>query len=233
MTGVLSVEVAGEELVLDADRAAYWRARRTLLVTDVHFGKAHVLRRAGVALPRGSTTADLARLDALIARHSPERVVVLGDVVHGTTDEEAQWLSRVREWRAKHPALHLSVVRGNHDRHYDPTLLGFAVTGTLLEPPFAFAHYAKPIRGAYVLAGHIHPGVELSSYGDRVRLPVFWFGRDVGVLPAFGRLTGLYMIEPEADDKLVAVARDTLLPLNAKAYAPRPEPRGFRRFRAE
>jgi len=33
-------DVAGERLVLLAERAAYWERARTLLVADPHFGKA-------------------------------------------------------------------------------------------------------------------------------------------------------------------------------------------------
>lgn len=219
MSGTLSCACAGEALVLDAERAAYWPARRTLLVTDVHFGKAHVLRRAGVALPRGSTTADLARLDRLIERHRPLRLVVLGDVVHGSAADTAEWLARVRGWSARHAAIERLVVRGNHDRHYDPTRLGFTVTGTLHEGPFAFAHHPAPLRDRYVLAGHLHPGIELVDHGGKMRLPVFWLGREVGVLPAFGRLTGLAVVAPEPDDRVVAIARDQLVPIDARALA--------------
>jgi DNA ligase-associated metallophosphoesterase len=230
---VAPIEIAGEAMLLDAGRALVWPRMRTVIVADVHFGKAHVLRRAGVALPRGSTSGDLARLDALVEKHRPERLLVLGDVVHGPAVAEAEWLSRVREWRAKHAALDVTVVRGNHDRHYDPAQLGFAVTGTLVEGPFVFAHDPKRVPGHYVLAGHVHPGVVLTDGGERIRLPVFWLQRDVGVLPAFGVLTGIFAVEPEAEDRLIACARDALVPLNPRAFVVergKPDRRQRKRF---
>jgi DNA ligase-associated metallophosphoesterase len=214
------IEVAGERLVLDAARVVYWPRARTLLVADVHFGKAQVFRRAGIPIPQGSTSSDLARLDAAIARHDVARVLVLGDLVHGAARADDLWLARVRAWRAAHAAVEMRVVPGNHDRHFDPRETGFDITrGVLVERPFAFAHHPAACPDAYVLAGHLHPGLELRELGARARLPVFWFGRDVGVLPAFGRMTGLAMVEPDAGDRIVAVVDTELLPLRAAAFA--------------
>ena len=57
--------------------------------------------------------------------------------------------------------------------------------------PFALVHEPKPVRGGYALAGHIHPAVRLSGgAGESLRLPCFWFGPRVGVLPSFGAFTG-------------------------------------------
>jgi len=53
--------------------------------------------------------------------------------------------------------------------------------------------------------------------GARARLPVFWLRCELGVLPAFGRMTGLAMIDPVAADRIVAVVGDELLALRAAA----------------
>lgn len=212
--------VAGEPLVLDAARAIHWPRARTLLIADVHFGKAQVFRRAGIPIPQGSTSGDLARLDALIARHAPARLVVLGDLVHGPGRVDDAWATRVRAWRERHASIEMLVVAGNHDRHFDARDAGFALAGALLdEPPFALAHAPRAIAGRYVLSGHLHPGIELREGGVRERLPVFWFGANVGVLPAFGAMTGLAMITPTRHDALYAIAGDGIVPLPARAFA--------------
>ena len=44
---------------------------------------------------------------------------------------------------------------------------------------FALCHHPRPRRGAYVLAGHLHPCVSLGGRGfDQLRLPCFWLGDD-------------------------------------------------------
>jgi DNA ligase-associated metallophosphoesterase len=215
--GALELVLAGEPVRLDPDRALYWPARATLLVADVHFGKAQVLREGGIPLPRGSTGADLARLDALVARHAARRLLVLGDLVHGRTAPDAPWIGRVARWRAQRPGLDCVVVRGNHDRHFDPSRLGFEVVeGALREGPFVFAHEpAADIRG-YVLSGHLHPGIVLRErHAPRVRLPAFWFGAAVGVLPAFGRLTGLMPVDAAPADRVFAIAPGMVVPIAA------------------
>ena len=51
---------------------------------------------------------------------------------------------------------------------------------------------AYPTDSAYALGGHLHPGVAVQGRAlQRLRLPAFWFGPSVGVLPAFGEFTGL------------------------------------------
>ena len=65
--GALDIDVAGESLRLLPDRALLWPRARTLVIADLHLGKAQHFRRAGIALPRGGTGHDLARLDRLLA----------------------------------------------------------------------------------------------------------------------------------------------------------------------
>jgi metallophosphoesterase superfamily enzyme len=70
-----------------------------------------------------------------------------------------------------------------------------------MEGPFALAHHPVREASAYVLAGHLHPCAVLAGKArQRERLPCFWFGREVGVLPAFGDFTGCAEIEADEGD---------------------------------
>ena len=58
-----------------------------------------------------------------------------------------------------------------------------------------------------MLAGHHHPCVSLGGRSfDHLRLPCFWFGDDVGVLPAFGAFTGMHPVRARASDRVFPVA---------------------------
>lgn len=211
------IEVAGERLTLHAQRAIHWAARRMLLVSDVHFGKGAVFRRAGIAVPSGDTMDDLARLDALIAEFSPTLLVVLGDLVHGAATERSAWVERVRTWRESHAGIAMELVAGNHDRHFDVASLGIDVRpDRVAAPPFVLSHHPTAHAGGYTLAGHVHPGVTVRDGWRRHRLPAFVFDRDVGMLPAFGTLTGLHEILPEAGRRIVAVTPAGLLPVGQR-----------------
>jgi DNA ligase-associated metallophosphoesterase len=208
------IEVAGERLTLHAQRAIHWAARRTLLVSDVHFGKGAVFRRAGIAVPTGDTEDDLARLDALIVEFAPVRLVVLGDLVHGAATERSAWVERVRAWRLGHEGVAMDLIAGNHDRHFDVASLGIEVRPRRVSaPPFVFSHHPEAHAEGYTLAGHVHPGVTVRDGWRRHRLPAFVFGPKVGMLPAFGTLTGLHEVTATGGQRIVAVTPAGLLPL--------------------
>ena len=71
--------VAGERVVMLPERALWLPQHRTLLVADLHWGKAAAIRAAHVPVPTGTTAADLARLTQAIGRTGATRLVVLGE----------------------------------------------------------------------------------------------------------------------------------------------------------
>jgi DNA ligase-associated metallophosphoesterase len=201
--------VAGEELLLLAERAAYWPARSTLLVADPHLGKAAAFRFAGLFVPPGTTAAALSRLSRLLVATAAERIVFLGDFLHAAEGRSGQMFGAVAAWRLSHAAIGMTLVRGNHDRRAGdpPSELGFEVVDVLEDGPFTLTHHPSIVDGRYVLAGHIHPCVRVRGPGrERERLPCFWFGRETGVLPAFGEFTGCAEVTPGEGDRVWVVA---------------------------
>jgi DNA ligase-associated metallophosphoesterase len=201
----LDMIVAGEPVVVDTRRALVWPGRRWLMVADLHLGKASLMRQAGAALPRGTTTRDLARLGILIDEHAPKRLIVLGDLIHGAERLDAEWLATFAAWRVQYAALPLTLVAGNHDRHMPLARFGFDVVREIEANPFVLRHAPDPHSGLHVVAGHVHPAVMLRDGRIRHRLPAFWLGPRRTLLPAFGSLCGLTPRDAESDDRLVAV----------------------------
>jgi uncharacterized protein len=231
--GALALQLRGEVLWLHPDRALSWPARRTLVVADVHFGKDDVFRRAGIAIPAGAAQEDLARLSTLVAATASERLLVLGDFVHGAVAAGDAFPALFARWQARHRALAVEIVAGNHDRHLRgagaPGDWAAALrwhAGALHEPPFAFVHDEADLAGApesmradreatppevaerrdgpFALSGHVHPVTALPVPGGRsLRVPVFWQRANGLVLPAFGRLTGGQVVRAAADEALL------------------------------
>lgn len=214
----LDVEIAGEMMRLDHRRALYWPRRRWLMIADLHLGKASLMRQSGAALPRGTTTTDLARLDAVIADHAPERLLVLGDLVHGNDRKDADWLATLAQWRGSNPSLELTLVAGNHDRHMPLHALGFDVLVELDADPFHLAHVPCTHADLHVLAGHVHPAATVRDSRLRHRLPAFWVGPRRTILPAFGALTGLAPIDAAIDDHVYALTPGGVLALRMRVY---------------
>ena len=210
-------EIAGERLVLLPERAAYWERARTLLVADPHFGKAATFRAAGIPVPRGTTTASLARLDSALSRTGAQRIVFLGDFLHAREGREAETTRVVGEWRSRHAAIEMLLVRGNHDARAGdpgPEIDIACADGPVVEAPFVFTHKPAVSAAGYVLSGHVHPGARLTGPGlERAWLPCFWFGPRTGVLPAFGEFTGLGDITVELSDRVWVVADGSVMQL--------------------
>ena len=188
----------GHRLDLLAERAVWDPQQRTLLVADLHLGKAEVFQAHGVALPSDGDAANLNALLELAQRLRPAQVLVLGDLIHGRVGITAE----LRQKLMALPELlgcPLRLIDGNHER-------GSWLEGLRREPscalgPLWLSHGPEPRPGHLNLCGHLHPVAVVGHGADRLRLPCFAYRRagDRGnhgpngeqlVLPAFGSLTG-------------------------------------------
>lgn len=221
--GVARVVVAGEELVLLPERAIHWARRETLLVADPHFGKAATFRFAGLFVPRGTTVSALARLDRMLEATGARRLVFLGDFLHAREGRSEEMLNAVAAWRRQHATTEIVLVRGNHDRRAgDPpgSLAIECVDAPHVDAPFVLSHHPRANEGHYVLSGHVHPCVRVRGRARQShRLPCFWFGRDTGVLPAFGEFTGCAEVEPVPGDRVFVVAENEVVSVGGDAPA--------------
>ncbi len=205
-----TVSVAGTHLVLRPSGAAFLPQHGALLVADAHVGKALSFRKLGVPVPEATTGQTLDALSADLRATGASRLVFLGDFLHAARSQSAGLHDALRAWRRAHPALVMTLVRGNHDdRAGDPPAdLGIdCVDEPLPMGPFALKHHPDPVPGAYVLAGHWHPCVRLRGRAhERLRLPCFWLGEGVGILPAYGAFTGMHPVDPRPGDRVFAIA---------------------------
>jgi DNA ligase-associated metallophosphoesterase len=207
--------VAGENLVLLAEKAVFWPAKKALFVADFHLGKAASFRRAGIPLPSGTTAENVGRLGRALDKTQATQVVFLGDFLHSKDGRSESTFGRFGDWRAARKDVELTVVRGNHDKKAgdppDEWGVRCVEAGERLGP-FVLNHEPGASRGGYALAGHIHPAVRLSAFGEKpLRLPCFWFGARYGVLPAFGAFTGNAEVLPRKGDQVFVIAEQEVL----------------------
>lgn len=214
MTPYLPIELEQTELWLLADKAIFWPAQQALLIADIHFGKAAAYRRLGQPVPQGTTQANLARLDAMLARYPSRQLIFLGDFLHAPESRAPATLAQLHQWRATHPELEVTLIRGNHDRRAgDPpaTLEMNVVPEPLLLGPFALQHEPEPHPTHHVLAGHLHPAFRLQGRGrQRLRLPCFCIGKRISLLPAFGAFTGMMEVGADAGEQLYVVGEGSV-----------------------
>lgn len=225
-------------LVLDARRALWLSAERTLVVADLHLGYAWTHRLAGQLLPLGADDT-LARLDALVSEFAPAQLVLLGDVLHGAPVGEALAdLGRLVEDIGMRTRLR--IVEGNHDFALAAALrrLGFAVEmeEQIALGPHLLLHGHTPDelraaallgaaveRGGRVIFGHEHPAVQLSDgVATSARCRCFVAGDGALILPCFTSWSSGSNVErgwlsPLAramrEERRIAIVADRLLPL--------------------
>ena len=200
-----TVDTPLPDILLLPGRAALLPATRTLLVADLHLGKAATFRRAGIPVPEGSAQRDLARVAELVRGYEVRRLLVLGDLFHAKSGCTPQVFAEFASLRSQIAMTAVVLVMGNHDHAVGrlPDSLGLdACVPCLDEPPFHFVHepatgVESSARDLFTVAGHLHPTISLRSpSGDRLADRCFVAEPGVLVLPAFGSFTGGHRIEP-------------------------------------
>lgn len=192
------ITFAGEDLYLLAEHAVWWPRTSTLIVADLHWGKDAAFRAGGLPLPSGVLDADLQRLRKLSDQHRPERILILGDLIHARASLTPEVIDTVTAWRSTEAARCI-LVEGNHDRHA-PTLPEAwkieRVGSAFSDGPLHFVHDPAHAPDAPCLCGHLHPSVNFRRGLRNGRLPCFQIGASLGVLPAFSEFTGAGRLHP-------------------------------------
>lgn len=210
--GTLTAIIQNQHLILHSDRAVIWEEQKTLIVSDLHLGKAGHFRKHGIPVPASIHHHDLQRLHRLIVQYSPTRVLFLGDLFHSDFNEEWQDLAHLRKL---HQPTEFMLVRGNHDILHDGLYerAGIELVKEWERSPFSFTH-ERADSTLYNLSGHVHPGIQLTGVARQgLRLPCFYFHQEYAILPAFGNFTGTFRIQPVSGARVFAVAESSVIEL--------------------
>lgn len=210
----LSLNFAYEKLLLTNQRALYWERERTLVLSDLHLGKAAHFRKNGIAIPAQVTHNDLFRLERLLQHYPTERLLIVGDLIHAGKNSEIGLLYGLTQ---KFPATRFLLIKGNHDRLTDTLLQKIGIQEvhkSLTIGPLKFSHEPDTHSGNYSICGHIHPGVRLKM-PDRsnISLPCFAVTRKTLLLPAFSHFTGFDTRYGTNDTKYFALTENAIFTL--------------------
>jgi putative SbcD/Mre11-related phosphoesterase len=198
MPGTLQID---DLIHLDARRAAWLPKVRALVVADLHLGRLWTQRSRGQLVPVGLPDDATTRLAALVADYQPERLVILGDLVH-----EALRHSGVREAldelvAACGPSIRIELVLGNHDRRVQERIVEWKLpisTSPHLEISELLLFHGDTVPAASApmvrrrIQGHEHPAVVLGDgVATSAKVPCFVSGPGHLILPAFsGQASG-------------------------------------------
>ncbi len=218
MVTYLPQQLLNNQFLVTSRRGLYWENESILVLSDLHLGKGGHFRKSGIGIPQAVMVEDMQRLLAEIQFYKPSRLIIVGDLFHSTANKEHELFLK---WRTDISHLHITLVKGNHDilppewyRQADIEV----IHGSLSIGNFIFVHDLKDdLAGSnqYCFSGHIHPGITIKGRGKQaLRLPCFYFGKNHAILPAFGKFTGTYSIEPGKGDIVFALAEDSVIKVN-------------------
>lgn len=209
-------EIFGERLELYPQKAIFWPKEKILLMADPHLGKVNHFRKFGMPVPVKANDKNIEVLVDLIWKTKPDRVICLGDLFHSHYNPEWEVFGEL----VKHfKGISFELVLGNHDimSKLQYQRKNIALFDELQINSFVFTHHPhkKIEETTYNLAGHIHPSVQLKGKGRQyMKLPCFYFGKNQGLLPAFGTFTGLAHVRPSKDDQVFVIADNKVVQIN-------------------
>lgn len=181
--------VNGVELVADPEGVAYWPAEDTLLVADLHLEKGSSFARRGQLIPPYDTLATLRRLEAVVQKWQPARVVALGDSFHDAQGAERLTTAARASLATIMAGRDWVWISGNHD-----PLPPKGIAGTVMEilqtGGLTLRHDPTVDGPAGEIAGHLHPKARLLRQGRSVRRSCFAASRTRMIMPSFGAYTG-------------------------------------------
>jgi len=183
----------------------------TMLLADWHLGKATHFRKHGIYMPHPGVERELLKLQALIRVYHPGTVVFLGDLFH--SDLNSEWMG-FATFLKNHPTIRFVLTKGNHDILPEAAFehAGLHVVSQLtIDEQIICTHIPMDDvpEGIINIAGHIHPGCSISSLGRQsYRLPCFYHHGQQLLIPAFGDLTGLAMMQDQPGARIFPIIND-------------------------
>jgi DNA ligase-associated metallophosphoesterase len=212
----MEIQIGNQTYVMLREKALFRPADDTLILADLHLGKAQHFRKNGIYIPQKSAEKDYERLTALIHSTKPARIILLGDLFHSTYNHEWQLFC---EFVKNSKQIEFVLVLGNHDildkAHYKH-ICSEIIENTFEEGDVIFSHHPlkKIPTGKVCLAGHIHPGVVMQGKAkQQMKLPCFYQHANQLILPAFGSLTGLQVIKPEKNAQVYVITTNRVVAL--------------------
>lgn len=184
------ITLNGEALQLTPEGALFRQACRTLVVADLHFEKGSAMAARNRRLtPPYDTALTLERLNAVIRRMRPERVVALGDSFHDINGPDRLNATDARRIRTLTEAVDWVWIEGNHDPS-PPKSLGGRGAAELLLGSLRLRHEPAPGPAPGEIAGHLHPKAAVATTARRITAACFVTDGARLIMPAFGAYTG-------------------------------------------
>jgi metallophosphoesterase superfamily enzyme len=123
-----------------------------------------------------------------------------------------------KRWRNDLDVLEMILVNGNHDilekSWYEE--MRIETKDCLDVDDFSFCHDPGDAsikdQVHYTFCGHLHPGISIRGRGRQfLQFPCFYFGNNIGILPAFSRFTGYVNVNAQKGENVFAIVENGIM----------------------
>lgn len=196
---------SSNDWVASTERTLFHPGSSSLLLSDLHLGKATHFRKNYLPIPGQIETLDLHRLRALVEYYQPKRLILLGDLFHSEYNDAWKGFASLM---AAYPEIQKMLVQGNHDI-LPQTLYSDCGLHTVaqfeMECGVMLLHdQADMVEDKPCISGHIHTAYTLQGKAKQyVKLPCFYVAEKFIWMPAWGKLTGLKSVEKLSEKDIV------------------------------
>ena len=181
----LHFTLRGQRFSLLKERMVYWHDKKTLLIADLHAGKAAHFRKNGIPLSTDHLLADLNIIEQLIPSTQASKICFLGDLYHSTANEENDLIER---WITD-LGIAAELVIGNHDK-YSIHKASIKCTEAYEENGILLSHEPEE-SDFFNICGHLHPAYVMGGKArSSFKFPSFYLSENCLILPAFGSVNG-------------------------------------------
>ena len=211
------------QIQLLPQKAVFINDMNSLLVSDIHLGKAETFQAFGVPISNRTNHDTLTRLVTLCQQCEPEHLFILGDLFHSQLALSEyvieSWVNFVNEIN-----LDIHLIVGNHDRSIANDLSNLLIHCYLDSVDIGnvrLSHEPDPLSNTHCslanqrlnICGHVHPCVRLKTQLDDLRLPCFYLEEQANrlTLPSFGAFTGGFEVNLSSSNHAYAIAENTIV----------------------
>jgi DNA ligase-associated metallophosphoesterase len=210
----LAIDFAHTEFIADSRAVLFWPKYKSLILSDLHFGKATHFRKMGVNVPQKIFKEDLIKLIDCISFYNPQDIIIVGDLFHSHKNSEIEIF---KEWRLQNLNIKFNLIGGNHDVYTKHLLedIGLHYFNELIVDDIVFVHDEKDNKKNvhyFTIAGHWHPAVKISGKAKQnLVFPCFYLEENKLILPAFSKFSGFFVQEKSKKNKIIALVNNKLV----------------------
>ena len=207
--------LVAENVILDSRLALIHTRERWLAIADLHFGYELSQRAAGSLVPLWGMDSIEQRLVALLDDFQPDRLLIVGDLVHDrAAGKEATALLARLSTRCE-----VIAIAGNHDRRLGGEI-PFVDSWQTDRFHFHHGHCEAETSGKIQIIGHHHPAAALrDGAGLHLKLPALVQGKSCWILPAFSPWSAGTTWKGDPDSRLWICSPTRVFPLPLREAA--------------